>query len=117
MIRSVLLIVTGDPRTSTRPAEAVRIAAGIGAWKMADVSIYFAGPAVLGLSEAAEDWGDGEPYAEYLPILGGIGRPVYVDKGNPFLSALEEPAVAWQELTDVELAQLTARSDYVARFD
>ena len=36
----LLLLVTSDPRTSARPAEAVRIAAGIGAWKKADVTLY-----------------------------------------------------------------------------
>ena len=36
----VLFIVTGDPRTSPRPAEAVRIAAGVVAWKRADIAVY-----------------------------------------------------------------------------
>ena len=32
-----LVIIETDPRTSARPAEAIRIAAGIGVWKKTDV--------------------------------------------------------------------------------
>ena len=43
----LLLIVTTDPRISPRPAEAVRIAAGVGAWQKIDVTLYLRDAAVL----------------------------------------------------------------------
>jgi hypothetical protein len=46
---SALFIIRGDPRVSHRPAEAIRIAAGVGTWKKTDITVYLHGPAVLAL--------------------------------------------------------------------
>ena len=64
MKRQALFIIGGDPRISARPAEAIRIAAGIGTWKKISVRIYLEGAAVLALSEFPDDLVDEtiEPY-------------------------------------------------------
>ena len=111
-----LFIVTGDPRTSAKPAEAIRIAAGVGTWKKTDVSVYLRGPAVLALSEYADEFIDEDNFSRYFPIVGEFGRPIYVQRGAPLLAELGQASLAYEEITDAELAALTARHGSVARF-
>ena len=112
----VLFIVTGDPRSSARPAEAIRVAAGVGAWKKADITLYLRGPAVLALSEFADEFIDEDNYTRYLPIVGEFGRPIYVEKNSPLLSELGESAFKFEEISDEQLAEMSAQQTYVTRF-
>ncbi|MEP6662873.1 MAG: hypothetical protein ABJC04_04320 [Verrucomicrobiota bacterium] len=113
---SVLFIVTGDPRTSARPAEAVRIAAGVGAWKKADITFYLRGDAVLALSEFADEFVDEDNYTRYLPIIAEFGKPIYVEKDAPQLAELGESIFQREEISDEALAQLAAKNNSVLRF-
>ncbi len=112
----VLFIVTGDPRTNPRPAEAVRIAAGVGAWKKADISLYLRDSAVLALSEFADEFVDEDNYTRYLPIVGEFGRPIYVQQNAKELAELGESPLKFKEISDAELAAMAAQSNYVLRF-
>lgn len=113
---SALFLITGDPRTSAKPAEAVRIAAGVGTWKKADITVYLRGPAVLALSEFVDEFIDEDNYSRYLPIVGEFGRPIYVQKDASFLAEIGESLLQFEEITDTQLAQMAAKSDYVLRF-
>ena len=113
----VFFIITGDPRSSHRPAEALRIAAGVGAWQKATVSLYFRGKAVLALSECPDDFLDADHFSRYLPLVAEWGRPIYVQSG--LLAWVNGPGATplpYQEITDAELAHITAQQDYVLRF-
>jgi len=112
----VLFIVTSDPRTTGKPAEAIRIAAGVGAWKKTDVSVYLRDAAVLVLGEDTVDLVNEDNYARYLPMLGEAQRPLYVQKNNSALSDLGESLVKFEPLSDPELAKLAAEHEYVLRF-
>jgi sulfur relay (sulfurtransferase) DsrF/TusC family protein len=111
----VLFIITGDPRSSHRPAEAIRIAAGVGTWKKADVTVYLRGPAVLALSEWVDDFVDEDNYTRYFPIVAGFGRPIYAQKGAPELADLEEAPLKFEEIDDTALAALAAEHTTVLR--
>jgi hypothetical protein len=111
----ILMVVSADPRESGRAAEAVRIAAGVGAWKKADITLYLRGPAVLVLDEAAEDLPDGDHYVRYLPLLRDWGRPVYVQEGEPLLAQLGETTLPFEEIDDLRLAELAAQARYLLR--
>ena len=113
---SALFIVTGDPRTSAKPAEAIRIAAGVGTWKKADIHLYLRGPAVLALSEYVDELIDEDNFSRYLPIVGEFGRPVYVQRGAPMLGELGQAPIAFEEMDDARLAKLAAGCNYVLRF-
>ena len=113
---SVLFIVTGDPRTSHRPAEAIRIAAGVGTWKKVDITMYLREAAVLALSEWVDEFVDEDNYTRYFPIVGEFGRPVYVQRGTPALKKLGEPTLKFEEIDDARLATLAAQSAYVVHF-
>ena len=113
---SALFLITGDPRTSARPAEAIRIAAGVGTWKKADITVYLRGPAVLALSEYVDEFIDEDNYARYFPIVGEFGRPIYVQRGAKLLGEIGESPLIFEEIDDAQLAQLAASSNYVLRF-
>jgi sulfur relay (sulfurtransferase) DsrF/TusC family protein len=112
----VLFIVTSDPRTSGKVAEAIRIAAGVSAWKKTEVSIYLRDQAVLALSEDCSDLVNEDNYTRYLPMLIENNCPVYAQKENRRLSGLGEASVEFKELTDSDLAKVAARQTYVLRF-
>ncbi len=116
MTSSALFVITSDPRTSARPAEAIRIAAGVGAWKKVAITLYLRGAAVLGLGEDPDDLFDEDNYTRYLPMVGELGRPVYVQQGAPWLGELGVASLPYEELDDDGLAALAARHDCVLRF-
>lgn len=112
----VLIVVESDPRTSGRPAEAVRVAAGVGTWKKAEVSLYLRGPAILSLAEYSDEWIDEDNFSRYLPILKEWGRPVYVQEGAAEIAELGEPLAPFEEIPDARWASIAAQSTYVLRF-
>ena len=116
MKRRVLFIVTSDPRVSARPAEAVRIAAGMGAWETIEAVLYLRGPAVLALGESAEELVDGDNYVRYLPLATEAGRRVCVQHDSPLLTELGEARASFEPVDDDELARLAADSECVVRF-
>ena len=110
-----LLIVTSDPRRSQRPAEAIRIAAGVGAWKKVGVRLYLHGPAVLCLSEFPQELAQGNNIERYLPML-GEGTSILVQAGAPDLKELGQTAVRFSAVSEAELASLAAQVRYVLHF-
>jgi hypothetical protein len=110
-----LFLVTSDPRTSGRPAEAVRIAAGVAAWEKVEVNIYFYSAAVLALGEFPDELIDGDIYGQYLPVLAHSGGKLFA-QDSAALTASEKTIAGVQVLNDSELADLTATSQYVLRF-
>jgi sulfur relay (sulfurtransferase) DsrF/TusC family protein len=112
----LLFIVTTDPRTSPRPAEAIRIAAGVGTWKRAEIAVYLRGAAVLALSEYADELIDEDNFVRYLPIIGEWKKPIYVQKGAAEIKQLGEPSLPYDEIDDGVLAGLCADSTTVLRF-
>jgi hypothetical protein len=116
MTPSVLFIITSDPRTSPRPAEAVRIAAGVGAWRKVTVTVYLSGPAVLVLSEFTDDLADGENFSRYLPLVKESGGLICAQRGAALLNDIGHWPVSFRETGDDELAALVTKNDYVIRF-
>lgn len=116
MNSKVLLLVSSDPRTSHRPAEGLRIAAGVGTWKKADFTVYLHGPAILALGEWVDDLVQEDDYVRYLPILKDPARPIRVEKDSPFLKDLGEATLPFEPLDPAGLAALAARHDYILRF-
>jgi hypothetical protein len=68
-MKKTLLIISSDPRTSPRPAEALRVAAGLSAWGRLTVSILLVGEARRCRTENAVAWPDGRLIEEYRKDL------------------------------------------------
>lgn len=112
----LLIVVTEDPRTSRRPAEAVRIAAGVSAWQRVEVTLFLRGPAVRALGEFANELADGENFERYLPVFAEHHRPIFAQQGAAELAELGETPVKFQLATEVQLAALAAGSNCVLCF-
>lgn len=113
---SLLIIVTTDPAVSGRPAEAIRIAAGVGTWKKVDVSLYFRGSSIASLGEWVDELTDEDNFTRYLPIAAEGGGRIFVEAGNPRLNQLGEPSVRFTEITEMGLARLIRNTTYTLRF-
>ena len=113
---AVLFIITTDPRTSPRPAEAVRIAAGVGAWKKVAVTLYLGGTAVLALGEYPDEFADGDHFRRYLPLVVECGGLICADCSAPLLREIGEAPVPFRQISAKDLASLTLENDYVIRF-
>jgi hypothetical protein len=113
----ILFVVTSDPRSSGRVAEAVRIAAGVSVWGRLEVALFFHGPAVLALVEpAADTLVEGEHLREWWRLLAERQCPVYVERGAPQLRDAAPPAHRCQELDEAQLGALSAQTRYLLRF-
>ncbi len=113
---SLLFLLTSDPRTTARPAEAIRVAAGLGAWKKVAITVYLRGPAIRALGEWVDELRDEDNYTRYLPLLVEAGRPIYVQAGAPELAELGVPSHDSMAIDDQQLAELASRATAVLRF-
>lgn len=78
--RRILVLITGDPMTSARPGEAIRIALGLGSGTHT-VSVVLRGPAAGLLFPEAEDSACAEEVDTYLPSLAETLDPgFYVER-------------------------------------
>ena len=111
----MLFIITSDPRASHRPAEAIRIAAGVGVWKAVEIWVYLRGSALHALGDP-HGLADEDNYDRYLPILAELGRPIYVQQDAEELISIAGTAIRFEELSDEQLAKVAAESTYLLRF-
>jgi hypothetical protein len=115
MNRGVLFLISTDPRESPRAAEAVRIAAGIGAWRKVAVTIYLGDNAVLALGEHPDDLMDGDHFRRYLPLIAESGGLICAQRGAPLLGRIGQAPVDFREIGRDELAAMAAKNDYLLR--
>jgi predicted peroxiredoxin len=76
--RSVLVLISEDPRTSGRAFEAMRIALGVVAGET-DVTIVLTGPAVHLLDADTDDLVDGDDIARFREDLKRLGIPFHIE--------------------------------------
>jgi len=111
-----LVMIETDPRTSARPAEAIRIAAGIGVWKKTDVTLLLRGPvAGYSLQEYADELVDDDNFTRYLPLVAEFPRPIYLEDSFTDLSALEGSPWKYEVVSPARTAELIRANDYLIR--
>jgi hypothetical protein len=113
---SILLIVESDPRTSHRPAEAIRIAAGIAAWKNVAVHLCLRGPAPFLLSGDPEEIIDGDSLHEYLPVLRRTHVPVWIETPPDIKPKITSPVLPCQMISRRNLALIATQTASVFNF-
>ncbi len=74
MTSSVVCVIRGDPRTSHRPVEALRIALGLAAGEH-DVTVVLENEASRLLAKDADDVVDVEILEKYMPSFKQLGIP------------------------------------------
>jgi hypothetical protein len=112
----VLVLVTADPRRSPRPAEAVRVAAGLAAWRKLDVVLYLHDAAVLALDSSTDALVDGDHFVQYLPVFSAAGGRVCAQRGAAARKGLDPTPMACEPIGHRELAALTRGSYTTLRF-
>ena len=112
--RTLVLIET-DPRTSARPAEGIRIAAGIGAWKKTDVTLLLRGPAGYSLQEYADELVDEDNFTHYLPLLVERERPIYIEESFTDTAVLDGSPWRYEMISRDRAEQLLRENDYLIR--
>lgn len=111
----LLIVVTADPRTSGRLAEAIRLAAGISAWQEVTVTLFVGGTAVAGLLPGEGRFVDEDNIVEFLPAVAEHHQEVFVEAGHPLL-ATPGAEIPFPQVDVAGLAKLAARHDYVMHF-
>jgi hypothetical protein len=107
-----LFILTADPRTSHRPAEAVRIAVGLMAWQKVNPILYLEGPAANILSDDTDDFIDAEIYRQHLAaVVESQGHVYLAENSAPLTSSLRA-----QPISSRALAELAAQASSVLHF-
>jgi hypothetical protein len=111
-----LVMIETDPRSSARPAEGIRIAAGIGAWKKTDVTLVLRGPvAGYSLQEYADELVDEDNFTRYLPLVAEAPRPIYLEDSFTDLAALESSPWKYEVISGAKTAELIRGHDYLIR--
>ncbi len=110
-----LVMIETDPRISARPAEGIRIAAGIGAWKKTEVTLLLRGPAGYALQEYADELIDEDNFTRYLPIVAEQERPIYIEESFGDWPALEHSAFRFEKISSEKTAELVRAHDYLIR--
>jgi len=113
--RRLLMIVTSDPRTSGRMAEAIRFAAGVTAWQKVDVTLYVGGDAVQGFLTGENEFIDEENIVDFLPLIAEHKQEIYVEQDHPVIAANRD-LIPYSQLDVNELASLSAEQDFIMRF-
>ncbi len=110
-----LVMIETDPRTSARPAEAIRIAAGIGVWRKTDVTLLLRGAAAYSLQEYPDELVDEDNFLRYLPLVAEAPRPIYVEDSFADLPALAGSAFKYEVIPAARVPGLIASHDYLIR--
>ncbi len=113
---TVLLIITSDPRSGPRAAEAMRLAGGISVWRQVRVNICLRHEASHALCEHSEEMEGGRLFAQFLPMVRESGGEIYVQATDETCLAIDPDTLLSRNLKDARLAALAAEADYVLRF-
>ena len=114
-IRRVLMRVTGDPRSSHKPAESVRVGIGLGAWSQVEVNFCFEGQSARVF---ADDWTglvSEDALERFVPSLWDWPRPLYLLSPPTDALGKGKGDGRFGILTSEELCRLVAEHDVVVR--
>ena len=110
--KKIVMVITGDPLRSHRPAEALRIALGLDSGGKGRIMIILRGPAVRLLTEEVQDAVDGEELAgQYLPVFEEWGTRFLVDEAAAGHLARVPTPFPHSTLTEAQIAAELAAAD------
>lgn len=116
MKTNVLWIIESDPEVSHRPAEAIRVAAGISAWGRVNSRIYLHGAAVRILKEDRTGLCDETVLEKYLPVVLENGIPFSIEAGAVRPWNPEDLRIPYEEWNTERLASASLESRYLIHF-
>ena len=117
-VRSALFLVASDPLASPRPAEAVRMAAGLAVWHKIQVRVYFHTGALRALAAAPGQVKDEDCFRQFLPVLVEADPGALLASDQAGVGELDTGTnqVRLRKISGPGLAELASRSNWVLRF-
>ncbi|MCC7202243.1 MAG: DsrE family protein [Nitrospirae bacterium] len=103
----IVFLIRSNPCESARPAEAIRIAAGLGTGNNS-IKVILSGNAVRALSPDEDDLEDIDIIEKFLPIIKDWEIPLYVDKGSAADVDLKGSPYSYTTVNNEELSELIA---------
>ncbi len=107
---SVLFLIKSNPLRSHRPAEAIRIAVGLGTNKN-PLTLILIHEATRLLNYENEELEEIETVEQYLPILEEWDIPILVEKGSLDRMNLKDHSFQLEEVSATEISQQLAQAD------
>jgi len=115
MSPKIIFLIRSNPCESPRPAEAIRIAAGLGV-NNNTIKIILSGDAPRLLSADEEEIIDLDIIEKFLPIIEEWNIPVYVDKMSSGHVHLKDSNYKFRELDTDEISETIAGGQYTFVF-
>lgn len=115
MTAKLILLIRSNPDNSHRPAEAIRIAAGLGIGEN-PLKIILTGESPRILSPDEEDLVDLEILEKFLPMINEWNIPIYVDKMSLNNINLNNSPYKYRVADNNETSELIAGGHYVFVF-
>lgn len=110
----MLIVIASDPRTSHRPAEAIRVAAGLAALEELPIEVCFCQAAALILHHPPTSFQDGDIIARHLPLIERYCPKIYAESGDPFFEG--KAKLPYQRIGMNELTALANQHSQLLRF-
>ncbi len=112
----MLILIESDPRTSSRPAEAIRVAGGIGVWQQVKVNVVLRHVASHACTGSVAELADGRLFKQFIPMVRESGGEVYVQADDETMQTIDGDTLMKRNIKDSRLIELTAEADYLLRF-
>ncbi len=112
----MLILIESDPRTSPRPAEAIRVAGGIGVWQQVKVNVVLRHVASHACTGSVAELADGSLFKQFIPMVRESGGEVYMQADDETMQTIDGDTLMKRNIKDSQLIELTAEADYLLRF-
>ena len=112
----LLVIIDSDPRTSPRPAEALRMAGGIGVWDQVTVNVCLRHEASWAHAQDISSLTGSRMFKQFIPMVRESGGAVYIQSTDDSCMCIDADTLMNRNIKDEKLAKIAAESDYVLRF-
>lgn len=115
MAVKLVMLIRSNPEISARPAEAIRIAAGLGIGKN-PLKIILCGESIRILSPVEDDLKDIDIIEKFLPMIEEWKIPVYVDKMSLNNINLNKCPYKYHRVDNEEISEIIAGGHYIMVF-
>ena len=115
MAAKLVILIRSNPDKSHRPAEAIRIAAGLGIGKN-PLKVILSGESPRVLSPDEDDLIDIDIIEKFLPMMNEWNIPIYVDKRSLSNIDLKNSPYKFRVADSEETSELIAGGHYVMVF-
>jgi len=103
----IIFLIRSSPYESHKPAEAIRIAAGLGTGNNS-IKVILSGESVRILSQDEDDLEDIDIIEKFLPIIKDWEIPLYVDRDSMGGIDLKKSPYSFRTVDNEEVAEILA---------